>query len=151
VCDVYVSETASNTTFVNRCSVAIVASHPACDVDVSETTSNEPSETSLRHQRTAASPSSRHPRDAGSQAHDATVVRWERRERQGSIAAVDFVVQVGRRIAAIEVKSGRRREAMPGLAAFIQVEPSARPFVVGADGIPLEQALTLPVKEWISV
>jgi len=33
-----------------------------CDVDVSDTTS----ETSLRHQRTAASPSSRHPRDAGS-------------------------------------------------------------------------------------
>jgi hypothetical protein len=61
------------------------------------------------------------------------------------------VVQVGRQIAAIEVKTGRRREAMPGLAAFIQAEPSARPFVVGANGIPLEQALTRPVKEWISV
>jgi len=71
---------------------------------------------------------------------------WRERSRE-----VDFVVQVGRRIAAIEVKSGRRREAMPGLAAFIQAEPSARPFVVGADGIPFEQALTLPVEEWISV
>jgi hypothetical protein len=40
---------------------------------------------------------------------------------------------------------------MPGLAAFIQAEPSARAFVVGADGIPLEQALTRPVKEWISI
>ncbi len=71
---------------------------------------------------------------------------WRERSRE-----VDFVVQVGRRVAVIEVKSGRWREAMPGLAAFIQAKPSARPFVVGADGIPLEQALTLPVKEWISV
>jgi len=69
---------------------------------------------------------------------------WRERSRE-----VDFVVQVGRQIAAIEVKSGRRREAMPGLAAFIQTEPTARPFVVGADGIPLEQALARPVKEWI--
>jgi len=42
-----------------------------------------------------------------------TVYYWRHRGRE-----VDFVVRQGKRLVAIEVKSGRRRDALPGLAAF---------------------------------
>ncbi len=69
---------------------------------------------------------------------------WRDRNRE-----VDFVVEVGRKLLAVEVKSGRRREMPTGLAAFMQVEPRARPVLIGADGIPIEEALTRPVAEWV--
>jgi predicted AAA+ superfamily ATPase len=70
---------------------------------------------------------------------------WRERNRE-----VDFVVKMGRRILAVEVKSGRRREAPKGLAEFARLVPSARPLLVGAEGIRLEEALTRPVTEWIA-
>lgn len=68
---------------------------------------------------------------------------WRERNRE-----VDFVVQAGRRVVAVEVKSGRRRETPVGMAAFTEQVPSTRTLLVGADGVPLEEALTRPAKDW---
>lgn len=69
---------------------------------------------------------------------------WRDRGRE-----VDFVFKAGRRLLAIEVKSGRRRDALPGAAAFADLHREARTLLVGADGIPLEQFLARPVREWL--
>lgn len=44
---------------------------------------------------------------------DCELFYWREKNRE-----VDFVVRAGRRLLAIEVKSGRRRDALPGMAAF---------------------------------
>ena len=64
---------------------------------------------------------------------------------------VDFVVRAGRKLVAIEVKSGRAPARLPGLAAFAETHPSARPLLVGGDGIPLADFLSKPVKHWLAV
>ncbi len=51
---------------------------------------------------------------------------------------VDFVVRAGASIWAIEVKSGRPAHA-GGLAAFLRRHPRARPLIVGAGGMPLQE------------
>jgi hypothetical protein len=63
---------------------------------------------------------------------------------------VDFVVKAERRIVAIEVKSGRRRDALPGLAAFAASHRVHKKLLVGADGISVEDFLRRPVLEWLS-
>lgn len=62
---------------------------------------------------------------------------------------VDFVVRSGRRLTAIEVKSGRPRDARPGMAAFTAAHPEARPLLVGGDGIPVEEFLSRPAERWV--
>ncbi|MDY6795584.1 MAG: ATP-binding protein [Actinomycetota bacterium] len=69
---------------------------------------------------------------------------WRERNRE-----VDFVVKAGRKLIAIEVKSGRRRDALPGLAALIEVYPGARPLLIGGDGTAIEDFLAMPVEKWI--
>ncbi|HEX9639190.1 MAG TPA: DUF4143 domain-containing protein [Acidobacteriota bacterium] len=51
---------------------------------------------------------------------------------------VDFVVRAGKRVWAIEVKSGRPRRAM-GLAAFLRRHPHAHPLIVGTGGMRLAE------------
>jgi hypothetical protein len=62
---------------------------------------------------------------------------------------VDFIVQTGRRLTAIEVKSGRAPLAHPGTAAFAQAFKPQRCLLVGGDGIALEDFLSQPVHHWI--
>jgi predicted AAA+ superfamily ATPase len=69
---------------------------------------------------------------------------WRERSHE-----VDFVVRAGRRLVAIEVKSGRRRDALPGLEAFAQAFRPTRRLLVGADGIALEEFLSRPVEDWL--
>jgi predicted AAA+ superfamily ATPase len=73
------------------------------------------------------------------------VCYWRERNRE-----VDFVIRSGRTVTAIEVKSGRRREGQPGLAAFADVFKPARRLLVGGDGIPVEEFLSQPVAHWIA-
>ncbi len=61
---------------------------------------------------------------------------------------VDFVMRKGRRLVAIEVKSGTRREALPGLDFFARQHPSARRLLVGGDGIDLETFLLGDPERW---
>lgn len=63
---------------------------------------------------------------------------------------VDFVVRVGRALTAIEVKSGRTRDAQPGLTAFAEACQPARRLLVGGDGIPVEDLLLAPVARLVA-
>lgn len=71
------------------------------------------------------------------------VFYWRDRNRE-----VDFVVQAGRRLTAIEVKSGRARHALPGMQAFNAEFKPDRMILVGGDGIPAEDFLCMPVLDW---
>jgi predicted AAA+ superfamily ATPase len=62
---------------------------------------------------------------------------------------VDFVARAGRRLVAIEVKSGRRRELPAGIAAFQAAFKPQRTLLVGGDGIPVEEFLERPVDQWL--
>lgn len=65
-------------------------------------------------------------------------------------AEVDFVVSAGSDVVAIEVKSGRQKGSLSGLGAFRRLHPRARPLLVGADGIPLEEFLSRPAEDWLA-
>jgi len=69
---------------------------------------------------------------------------WRDRGRE-----VDFVVRSGRKLVAIEVKSGRSMTAPPGLAAFSDAFRPRRTLLVGGDGIPVEEFLLAPVEHWV--
>lgn len=69
---------------------------------------------------------------------------WRERNRE-----VDFAVRAGRTLIAIEVKSGRAPEALPGLGAFAEAFKPKRALLVGGDGIPLAEFLTRPVGYWL--
>jgi hypothetical protein len=61
---------------------------------------------------------------------------------------VDFIVRSGRRAIAIEVKSGRPREARSGIDAFGKIHRPQKSLIVGSGGLPLEDFLSRPVVEW---
>ena len=72
------------------------------------------------------------------------VYYWRHRSRE-----VDFVVRAGRGVTAIEVKSGKRRDSLPGMAAFGAAFQPGRKLLVGGDRIELEQFLSRPVEHWV--
>ena len=61
---------------------------------------------------------------------------------------VDFILQKGKFVTAIEVKSGRARENIPGLTAFEKRYRPQRSILVGEGGVPLERFLGRPLDEW---
>jgi hypothetical protein len=75
---------------------------------------------------------------------DIEVTYWRDRNME-----VDFVLQQGKSIVGIEVKSGRRREALNGIAAFRKQFNPLRTLLVGGDGIPLKEFLSTPVDQWL--
>ena len=62
---------------------------------------------------------------------------------------VDFVVQAGRALTAIEVKSGRVRGTLAGMDAFSAAFKPTRKLLVGGDGIPIREFLEEPVEHWV--
>lgn len=75
---------------------------------------------------------------------------WREHRRRKDSPEVDFVVTLGERIYAIEVKSGLKRRPLSGLDAFRERFPEAVPVLVGGpDGEPLSQVLSMPASEWI--
>ena len=64
---------------------------------------------------------------------------------------VDFVLQRerGRRLLAIEVKSGPRPGPLPGLAAFKNRFPHAHTLLVGTGGVPIGEFLAHPATHWL--
>lgn len=69
---------------------------------------------------------------------------WRERNRE-----VDFVLRAGKAVVAIEVKSGRSPDALPGLGVFAETFRPKRTLLVGGDGIPLEEFLRRPVEHWL--
>ena len=78
------------------------------------------------------------------QCGDCELFYWREKNRE-----IDFVVRAGKRLLAIEVKSGRRRDDLPGMAAFVDAFHPDRTLLVGGDGIELETFLSRPVMEWV--
>lgn len=62
---------------------------------------------------------------------------------------VDFILQQGRSITAIEVKSGRTRDNLAGLDRFAQIYRPQRKLLIGADGIPLDEFFTPSISSWV--
>lgn len=62
---------------------------------------------------------------------------------------VDFVARMGRTVTAIEVKTGRARDFLPGLSAFVAAFKPKRQLLVGGDGIAVEAFLRTPVARWL--
>jgi predicted AAA+ superfamily ATPase len=63
---------------------------------------------------------------------------------------VDFVLRKGRSLVGIEVKSGRRRDSLPGLDAFARRHPAVRRLFVGRTGIDLGDFLLADPQRWFS-
>lgn len=74
----------------------------------------------------------------------ADVLYWRERSRE-----VDYVVSRGRVVAALEVRSGRRKESVPGFEAFDRMYRPRRKILVGGDGLPLEEFLRTPAERWV--
>ncbi len=62
---------------------------------------------------------------------------------------VDFVLQRGPRLAALEVKSGARRVIASGLERFGERFDVTFSTVVGEGGVPLPEVLSIPAGEWL--
>ena len=75
---------------------------------------------------------------------DGVTVRWWRDGHD----EVDFVLQRGPSVTAIEVKSARTG-SLEALSRFQSRFPGARALVVGAEGVPLETFLSQPAATWL--
>lgn len=62
---------------------------------------------------------------------------------------VDFVLTNGRKILAIEVKSGAKFATPKGLAVFAGKFKEARTLIVGEGGVPLVEFLSHPAEHWL--
>ena len=76
-------------------------------------------------------------------ARECELFYWRERGRE-----VDFVVKVGQRVVAIEVKSGLHPVALPGMDAFAAEFRPYRRLLVGPGGIPLKDFLSQPAGYW---
>lgn len=63
-------------------------------------------------------------------------------------AEVDFVLERGRRLVIVEVKSSGRRTSARGRREFEALFGQVRSVVVGGDGIPLTEFLSVPAAHW---
>ncbi len=62
---------------------------------------------------------------------------------------VDFILNAGRGLTAIEVKTSRRRETPAGLSAFAKLYSPKRVLLVGQGGIDVADFLSRPIAEWL--
>jgi predicted AAA+ superfamily ATPase len=68
--------------------------------------------------------------------------------REGNLE-VDFVLRAGRIVTAIEVKSGRQRQNLPGMAAFAKAFQPRHQWLVGGQGIPLAEFFQSPLRRYV--
>ena len=61
---------------------------------------------------------------------------------------MDFVLEHGRKLVALEVKSGRRREKTVGLEEFAKRFSPRRSLLVGEGGIPIAEFLSAHAMDW---
>jgi len=77
--------------------------------------------------------------------HGIEVYYW----RKGNYE-VDFVMTKGQKIVAVEVKSGKRQTALPGLEMFKKEFNTYRVITVGSFGIAPAKFLETPLLEWFN-
>ncbi len=63
---------------------------------------------------------------------------------------VDFVIESGKRLVAIEVKSGAGNPETSGMARFTAQYPDARKVLVGKNGISVAEFLSEPIQSWVN-
>ena len=63
---------------------------------------------------------------------------------------VDFVVGRGNVVVAIEVKSSQKKARLPGIEAFSKQFKVKRKLLVGAQGIPLNEFLSMLPEDLVS-
>lgn len=68
--------------------------------------------------------------------------------RQNSLE-VDFVLQRGPRVGGIEVKSGDDARSLRGFHEFERIFSPEVSLLVGAEGVPLNEFLTVPADDWL--
>ena len=68
--------------------------------------------------------------------------------RQNSLE-VDFVIQRGARIGSLEVKSGDDARSLRGFHEFEKLFNPDVSLLVGAEGVPLNEFLTVPADDWL--
>src|SRR3989338_342197 len=74
----------------------------------------------------------------------ADVFYWRERGKE-----VDFVLRLGKTIAAIEVKSGRSKDTLAGMEAFSSIFKPQKKLLIGETGISIEEFLSTAVMEWV--
>lgn len=72
------------------------------------------------------------------------VLYWRERNHE-----VDYVLRSGKTVIAIEVKSGRAPDALPGMDAFAVAFKPTRKLLVGGQGIGIEEFLLAPLDKWL--
>jgi predicted AAA+ superfamily ATPase len=75
---------------------------------------------------------------------DIELTYWRERSQE-----VDFILRQGKMTTAIEVKSGRRSESLPGMEAFAKHFKPKRKLLVGGQGIALDEFLSKPAGHWL--
>ena len=68
---------------------------------------------------------------------------------RAGIDEVDFVIQKGNKLQAIEVKSGHDPSPSRGLSVFCQKFNASKGLIVGAGGVSLDDFLSKPAEYWI--
>lgn len=72
------------------------------------------------------------------------VYYWINRNRE-----VDFVLESGKTVVAIEVKSGKKEYTLEGMEEFCRTFSVKRQLLVGGQGIAIDEFLASPVEKWI--
>lgn len=75
---------------------------------------------------------------------DAELLYWRHRNRE-----VDYVVRSKGEITAVEVKSGRRKQALPGMAAFDEEFGPHHKLLIGGQGLALEDFFSAAPARWL--
>ena len=76
------------------------------------------------------------------QAGEFDVFYWREASKE-----VDFVLRRGKKVVALEVKSGRHRGSLSGMAAFNKAFGKTRSLLIGSGGIPFEEFLRIPPEQ----
>ena len=71
------------------------------------------------------------------------VYYWLNRNRE-----IDFVLESGKTVVAIEVKSGKKEYTLKGIEDFCKTFDVKRQLLVGGQGIAIEEFLASPVETW---
>ena len=69
---------------------------------------------------------------------------WLNRNRE-----VDFVLESGKTVVAIEVKSGKKEYTLKGIEDFCKAFDVKRQLLVGGQGVAIEEFLASPVGKWV--
>ncbi|OGS21797.1 MAG: AAA family ATPase [Elusimicrobia bacterium RIFOXYA2_FULL_39_19] len=66
----------------------------------------------------------------------------------GNNREVDFVLNKGKSLVAIEVKSGNRKTNLPGIDLFSKKFKTVKNLLIGEQGIKTEEFVSIPVETW---